>query len=53
MTSFDLSTMDAQDEAELVIRHPKTLEPTGWTWTFSDRVMPLRWSSLTASRPRR
>src|SRR5215471_14851061 len=34
MTSFDLSTMDAQDEAELIIRHPKTLQPTGWTWTF-------------------
>ena len=34
MTDFDLSAMDAQDEGELVIRHPKTLEPTGWTWTF-------------------
>jgi hypothetical protein len=34
MSDFDLSTMDAQDEAELDIRHPKTLEPTGWTWTF-------------------
>jgi hypothetical protein len=34
MTDFDLSTMDAQDEGEFVIRHPKTLEPTGWTWTF-------------------
>jgi hypothetical protein len=26
--------MDARDEGELVIRHPKTLEPTGWIWTF-------------------
>jgi hypothetical protein len=34
MSEFDLSAMDAQDEGELVIRHPKTLEPTGWTWTF-------------------
>lgn len=34
MTDLDLSTLDAQDEGELVIRHPKTLEPTGWTWTF-------------------
>jgi hypothetical protein len=34
MTDFDLSDVDAQDEGELVIRHPKSLEPTGWTWTF-------------------
>jgi hypothetical protein len=34
MTDFDLSAVDAQDEGELVIKHPKTLEPTGWTWTF-------------------
>ena len=34
MTDFDLSAVDAQDEGELVIRHPKTLAPTGWTWTF-------------------
>ena len=34
MSNFDLATMDAQDEAELVIKHPKTLEPTGWAWTF-------------------
>jgi hypothetical protein len=33
MTDFDLSAMDTQDEGELVIRHPKTLEPTGWSWT--------------------
>src|SRR5262245_25886737 len=34
MTDLDLSTMDAQDEGVLVIKHPKTFEPTGWTWTF-------------------
>ena len=34
MTDFDLSLVDAQDESELVIKHPKTLEPTGWIWTF-------------------
>jgi hypothetical protein len=34
MIEFDLSAMDARDEAELVIKHPKTLEPTGWTWTL-------------------
>jgi hypothetical protein len=34
MTDFDLSAVDAQDEGELNIKHPKTLEPTGWIWTF-------------------
>jgi hypothetical protein len=34
MIDFDLSAMDTQDEGELVIRHPKTLESTGWSWTF-------------------
>jgi hypothetical protein len=34
MSEFDLSTVDARDEGDLVIRHPKTLEPTGWIWTF-------------------
>ena len=34
MSDLDLATVDAQDEAALVIRHPKTLERTGWTWTF-------------------
>jgi hypothetical protein len=34
MTDFDLSAVDAQDEGALVIRHPKTQEPTGWIWTF-------------------
>jgi hypothetical protein len=34
MISFDLATVDAQDESELVIRHPKTLEATGWIWTL-------------------
>ncbi|MGJ5149871.1 branched-chain amino acid ABC transporter [Bradyrhizobium sp. HKCCYLR1023] len=31
---IDLSQLEAQDEAELVIRHPKTREPTTWVWTF-------------------
>jgi hypothetical protein len=34
MTDIDLSDLDAGDEGELLIRHPKTLEPTGWIWTF-------------------
>jgi hypothetical protein len=34
MTNFDLSAVDALDEGELVIKHPRTLEPTGWTWRF-------------------
>jgi hypothetical protein len=34
VVEFDLSAVDAQDEGVLVIKHPKTLEPTGWTWTF-------------------
>jgi hypothetical protein len=34
MNDFDLSEIDAQDEGLLDIKHPKTLEPTGWTWTF-------------------
>ena len=34
MEGFDIAKMDAQDEGEFVIRHPKTLEPTDWTWTF-------------------
>jgi len=34
MTDFDLSAVDARDEGDLVIKHPKTLEPTGWIWTF-------------------
>jgi hypothetical protein len=34
MTDFDLSDVDARDEGELDIRHPKTDAPTGWMWTF-------------------
>jgi hypothetical protein len=34
MTNFDLSAVDALDEGELVIKHPRTLEPTGWTGRF-------------------
>lgn len=32
--SFNLAVFDAQDESTLVIKNPKTDEPTGWTWTF-------------------
>jgi hypothetical protein len=32
--TLDLATLDAQDEASLDIRHPKSLAPTGWVWTF-------------------
>lgn len=31
---FSLDSADALDEAELVIRHPTTDEPTNWVWTF-------------------
>lgn len=31
---FDLATTEAQDEGELVIKHPTTDEPTTWVWTF-------------------
>ena len=31
---FDLATADAQDEGELVIKHPTTEAPTTWVWTF-------------------
>jgi len=41
MTDFDLSAVDAQDEGELVIRHPKTLQPTGWIWTFYGPGHPI------------
>jgi hypothetical protein len=34
VVEFDLSAVDALDEGVLVIKHPKTLEPTGWIWTF-------------------
>ncbi|CAL77416.1 hypothetical protein BRADO3639 [Bradyrhizobium sp. ORS 278] len=32
--TLDLAALDAQDEATLDIRHPKSLAPTGWVWTF-------------------
>ena len=41
MTDFDLSAVDAQDEGKLVIRHPKTLAPTDWTWTFCGPGHPV------------
>lgn len=31
---FDLGTLRAVDEAELVIKNPKTQKPTTWIWTF-------------------
>jgi ABC-type Fe3+-hydroxamate transport system substrate-binding protein len=34
MSDFDLSSLDAQDEAQLAIRHPASGEPTTWIWTF-------------------
>jgi hypothetical protein len=40
MKDFDLSQVDAQDEGELVIRHPKTLQPTTWIWTFYGPAHP-------------
>jgi hypothetical protein len=32
--NFDLGAFDAQDEATLAIKNPKTGEPTSWVWTF-------------------
>lgn len=34
MADFDLSILDAQDEAQLAIKHPTTGEVTTWLWTF-------------------
>lgn len=34
MTDFDLSSLDARDEADLAIRHPSTGDVTTWVWTF-------------------
>ena len=31
---FDLAEAQAQDEADFVVRHPKTDAPTTWIWTF-------------------
>lgn len=31
---IDLSDLDAQDEAQLAIKHPTTGEPTTWVWSF-------------------
>ena len=33
--SFDLSSLDALDTADLDVRHPGTGEPTGWVITFA------------------
>lgn len=40
MDDFDFSTVDAQDEAALAIKHPKTLEATTWLWTFYGPAHP-------------
>lgn len=37
---FDFATLDAQDTAELVIRHPQTDELTTWVWTFYGPAHP-------------
>lgn len=34
ITDIDIGALDARDEGTLVIRHPTTKEPLGWTWTF-------------------
>jgi hypothetical protein len=40
MSDFDLTSLDAQDESQLAIRHPKTLAPTSWIWTFYGPAHP-------------
>lgn len=39
--TFDIGGLDAQDEATLNIKHPKTEEPTGWIWTFYGPGHPI------------
>lgn len=34
MTDFNLADLDAQDEVQLAIKHPKSGQPTTWVWTF-------------------
>lgn len=38
---LDLASLDALDEAVLVIRHPTTDALTGWTWTFYGPAHPV------------
>lgn len=38
---LDLASLDALDEAVLVIRHPTTDASTGWTWTFYGPAHPV------------
>lgn len=38
---FDIGGLDAQDEASLEIKHPKTEAPTGWIWTFYGPAHPI------------
>lgn len=58
---FDFATLDAQDTAPLVIRHPQTDELTSWIWTFygpahpntvalADRVSKEALTKLNAQR---
>ncbi|MET3348306.1 hypothetical protein ABIF52_008687 [Bradyrhizobium japonicum] len=38
---LDLASLDALDEAVLMIRHPVTDLPTGWVWTFYGPAHPV------------
>ena len=38
---FDIGGLDAQDEATLNIKHPKTDTQTGWIWTFYGPGHPI------------
>jgi len=40
VTDFDPSAVDEQDEGAFIIKHPKTLGPTGWARTFSGPGRP-------------
>lgn len=39
--TFDIGSLDAQDEATLDIKHPKTEAATGWIWTFYGPAHPI------------
>lgn len=39
--TFDISGLDALDEATLEIKHPKTEALTGWVWTFYGPGHPI------------
>lgn len=40
LIELDLDQVAAQDEAEFVVRHPKTGQPTTWVWTFFGPAHP-------------